>query len=81
MEFTVKIYELTANFPKTEQFGLTSQLRRAATSIPLNISEGAGAGSDAEFHNSSNERRLDAQTQKRAAPALNRHDLIHPSDY
>ncbi len=36
------VYELSERFPKSEEYGLTSQLRRAATSIPLNIAEGYG---------------------------------------
>ena len=49
MDFVVEIYEMSAGFPRAEQFGLTSQIRRAATSIPLNIAEGAGCGTNPEF--------------------------------
>ena len=49
MSFVTEIYKMSREFPRSEQFGLPSQIRRAATSIPLNIAEGAGAGSNAEF--------------------------------
>lgn len=49
MELAEKIYHLTKAFPKGEQFGLTSQIRRAAISIPSNIAEGAARNSDKEF--------------------------------
>ena len=42
-------YKVTSCFPREEQFGLTSQIRRASVSIPSNIAEGAGRDSDAEF--------------------------------
>ncbi len=48
-EVTLEVYRLTKTFPKDENFGITSQMRRAAYSIPSNISEGCGRESDAEF--------------------------------
>ncbi len=47
--FTLKIYELTNSFPKEEIYGIISQIRRASSSIPTNISEGCGRDSDTEF--------------------------------
>ncbi len=49
MDLTVVVYEVTANFPKEEKYGLISQIRRAAVSITSNISEGAGRNGTAEF--------------------------------
>ena len=49
IEFTVRIYAATENFPKHELFGITSQLRRASVSIPNNIAEGAGRNTSKEF--------------------------------
>ena len=44
------IYELTKNYPEEEKYGITSQMRRASTSIPLNIAEGyAKKSSQEEF--------------------------------
>lgn len=44
-----QVYGLSQRFPKEENYGLTSQLRRAVISIPSNIAEGAGRNSDKEF--------------------------------
>ncbi len=45
----LKLYGITKNFPSEEKFGLTSQLRRATTSIPTNISEGCAKASEKDF--------------------------------
>jgi len=49
IELVEKVYEMTAEFPKEEMYGLTNQMRRATVSIPSNISEGAARSSKKEF--------------------------------
>lgn len=49
IEFVSEIYQVTSSFPKEELYGLTSQIRRAAISIPSNISEGAARNHKKEF--------------------------------
>ncbi len=48
-DFTLTIYKITKKFPSDERFGITAQLRRAAASIPINISEGCGRDSEREL--------------------------------
>ncbi|MGV1002096.1 four helix bundle protein [Empedobacter falsenii] len=49
MDLVVSVYECVRTFPKEEMYGLTSQMKRSAVSIPSNIAEGAGRQSQAEF--------------------------------
>lgn len=49
MTLVKEVYLQTENFPKSETYGIVSQIQRAAVSIPANIAEGAGRDSDKEF--------------------------------
>ena len=46
---TLAVYKMTASFLREELYGLTSQLRRASSSIPANLTEGCGRNGDGEF--------------------------------
>ena len=86
MDITEKVYKISVDFPKEEKYGLTSQIRRSAVSIPSNIAEGAGRNTNGEFKNflgiasgSSNElftqlilsHRLDLVSENTVKPLLN----------
>ena len=49
VDLAVDVYRVTHNFPKSELYGLTSQIRRSSISIASNIAEGSGRGSDTEM--------------------------------
>lgn len=48
-KLTLQLYKITSSFPKDELYGLTSQIRRAAASIPANIAEGGGRNTQTEL--------------------------------
>jgi len=48
-QITLRVYTATRRFPKEELYGLTSQVRRAAASIPTNVAEGCGRSGEAEL--------------------------------
>jgi four helix bundle protein len=49
LDFAGEVYRVSRRFPKEEMFGLTANLRRAATSVSLNIAEGSGRGTKRDF--------------------------------
>ena len=49
MDYAVAVYKFIVSLPEEEKYNLASQLRRAVTSAPLNMAEGCGAASNAEF--------------------------------
>jgi four helix bundle protein len=50
MDLVVRVYQLTEQFPRSETYGLTSQVRRASVSIPSNIAEGKAIGGSSYPH-------------------------------
>jgi four helix bundle protein len=74
MQLTVAIYSLTLEFPREEIYGLTSQIRRSAVSVPSNIAEGHGRLNTGEFRQFLGIARgsnFELQTQLEIARALN----------
>ena len=49
IDLALAVYRVTSSFPKHELYGLASQMRRSAVSVPSNIAEGKGRGSDGDF--------------------------------
>ncbi len=49
MDMVVEVYKTTEKFPSEEKYGITSQIRRSAVSVPSNVAEGAGKNSDKDF--------------------------------
>ena len=50
IDIAVDVYSISSNFPKEEIYGITSQLRRSAVSVPSNIAEGSGRNTKGEFN-------------------------------
>ena len=73
-KLVINIYEITERFPKSELYGLTNQIRRAAVSIPSNIAEGAARKSHIErkrFYEISRSSLVELDTQLEIAHELN----------
>ncbi|WP_271393917.1 four helix bundle protein [Aequorivita sinensis] len=96
MDIAEQTYRITTKFPKEEKYGLTSQVKRSAISVPSNIAEGAGRNTDGEFKNflgiangSSNElftqlvlsQRLELVSENTVKPILNELIEIQKMNY
>jgi len=78
MQLTVAIYRLTQKFPREEVYGLTSQIRRSAVSVPSNIAEGHGRlnkGEYRQFLGVARGSNCELQTQLEIARAL---EIVNP---
>ena len=85
INFTMKIYELTNNFPKSELYGLSSQIRRAAVSVPSNLAEGAARKSKQErlrFYEIARSSLVEIDTQLEISIQLNyvKQEYLHELD-
>src|SRR3974377_1188076 len=81
IDLVIAIYNCTAKFPKEELYGLTSQIRRAAISIPSNIAEGQGRLTRGEFRQFLGQARGSyAELQTQLIIARNLGYLSHPDD-
>ena len=96
LDLATNVYKATEDFPKEERYGITSQIRRSAVSIPSNIAEGAGRNGKGEFrqflgiaNGSSYElqtqliisNRLELLDDKTVAPLLNEIDQLQKMNY
>src|SRR4051794_12529635 len=82
-ELATLTYKVTENFPAREIYGLTSQMRRAAVSVPSNIAEGQGRSSTGEFRNFLGNARgslLELETQVEIATELGFIDRMKATD-
>jgi four helix bundle protein len=80
MDLVERVYRLTASFPRSEQWGLTSQMRRAVISVPSNIAEGYGRQATGEYRHHLSIGRgslLELETQVLLSKRLN---YLQPSD-
>jgi four helix bundle protein len=86
MELTVAIYRLTQEFPREEIYGLTSQIRRAAVSVPSNIAEGQGRLNPSEFRQflgiaRGSVREIQTQPEIVRLLQIGNPDLLHEADH
>ena len=80
-ELALSIYHITASFPREEVYGLASQIRRAASSIPSNIAEGCGRNGDAELARFCIIARGSASELEYQLLLARDLKLLHPNDY
>jgi len=80
-QLTLAIYHFTAAFPRHEIYGLASQMRRAASSIPSNIAEGCGRDGDAELSRFCSTARGSASELEYQVLLAHDLNLIQPKDY